>query len=305
MQARTGGLLSAATAMAVVGSGVTVSDDLVDYPVFTAQAIRYGCAAVLPAVGLRAAGRTIPMPRGRDWVWLLMLAATGQALYNVAVVQAVSEAEPAAVAVVIGSVPLVLTIAEAIRTRTPPTIFTTVGVGLVVTGAALVQGGGRVTMAGVLWSLLALACEAAFTLLAIPILDRLGPFGVSTHTCWIAAVQLTVVALVADGRDALPALAGRQIFAIAYLAVALTAVAFVLWYTAVQRIGPSTAGLFAGLIPVSAAITGLIPGLTTITPEVLGGTLIVGIGITIGLTTRRTNNQEPTPSAPTPSRVAG
>jgi len=272
--------------MAVVGSGVTVSGDLVGYPVFTAQAIRYGCAAVLLAVGLRAAGRTIPMPRGVDWVWLLMLAATGQALYNVAVVQAVSEAEPAAVAVVIGSVPLVLTVAESIRTRTLPTMFTAAGVGLVVTGAALVQGGGRVTMSGVLWSLLALACEAAFTLLAIPILDRLGPFGVSTHTCWIAAVQLTVVALIADGGDAVPALAGQQIFAIAYLAVALTAVAFVLWYTAVQRIGASTAGLFAGLIPVSAAITGLISGLTTITPEVLGGTLIVGIGISIGLITR-------------------
>ena len=304
MQARTGGLLSAATAMAVVGSGVTVSDDLVDYPVFTAQAIRYGCAAVLLAVGLRATGRTIPIPRGRDWVWLLMLAATGQALYNVAVVQAVSEAEPAAVAVVIGSVPLVLTVAEAIRTRTPPTIFTTAGVGLVVIGAALVQGGGQVTMTGVLWSLVALACEAAFTLLAIPILDRLGPFGVSTHTCWIAALQLTVVALVIDGSDALPALDSRQIFAIAYLAVALTAVAFVLWYTAVQRIGPSTAGLFAGLIPVSAAITGLISGVTTITPEVLGGTIIVGIGITVGLTTSRTDNEVSTPGAPTPSRVA-
>ncbi len=223
------------------------------------------------------------MPKGRDWVWLLLLAASGQALYNVAVVRAVSSAEPAAVAVLIGSVPLVLTIAEAIRTRRRPAPAMIVGVVLVVIGAALVQGGGRTSASGVAWSFLALACEAAFTLLAVPILDRLGPFGVSTHTCWIAALQLVFLALIADGANALPPLAANEVFAIVYLAIVLTAIAFVLWYTAVQRIGPANAGLLAGLIPVSAALTGLVPDLTTITASVLGGAALVGAGIALGL----------------------
>ncbi len=283
MQARTAGAVAAATAMAAVGSGVTVSNDLVNYPVFTAQAIRYAIAAVILALSLRATGRIIPLPRGRDWIWLLLLAAIGQALYNVAVVRAVGHAEPAAVAVLVGSVPLVFVIADALRTRRRPAPSMMVGVVLVVAGAALVQGGGRTSATGVAWSLLTLGCEAAFTLLAVPILDRLGPIGLSTHTCWIAAVQLALVALVVGGTDALPPLAANELFAIAYLAVVLTAVGFVFWYTAVQQIGPATAGLFAGLIPISAALTGLIPGLTTITISVLGGAGLVGAGITLGL----------------------
>ncbi|NOX31706.1 MAG: DMT family transporter [Actinobacteria bacterium] len=292
MQARTLGLVAAAAAMVAVGSGITVSDDLVGYPVYTAQAIRYALAAIILALGLRATGRSIPRPRGRDWIWLLLLAATGQALFNVAIVWALAEAEPAAVAVLIGSVPLVLMIAEAIQTRGRPAPLMIVGVVVVVVGAALVQGGGRTSLSGILWALLALACEAAFTLLAVPILGRLGPYGVSTHSCWIAAIQLAIVALIVDGTNALPALTGNQTFAIGYLAVVLTAVAFVLWYTAVERIGPATAGLFAGLIPVSAALTGLIPGLTTITAMVIGGTALVGAGISVGLASGRTTKPE-------------
>lgn len=277
------GFLFAAAAMAAVGSGITVSADLVDYPVFAAQSLRYTIAAVVLFVGARLAGRRILLPRGRDWLWLIALAASGQALYNVAVVQAVRTAEPAAVAVMIGAVPLLLTLADSIRTRTRPKPAMLVGVVLVVAGAALVQGGGRTSVGGIGWSLVALACEVAFTLLAVPLLGRIGALGVSVHTCWIAAAQLLVIAVAIDGRAAVPMPTGSEAFAIGYLAVVLTAVAFVLWYTAVKRLGPATAGLFAGLIPIAGAATGLIVGLTTISPALLGGALVVGLGISLGL----------------------
>jgi len=283
MQPRTLGITAAATAMLAVGSGITISNDLAQYPVFSSQAIRYGLAAMILIAGLKVMGRPLPRPRGSDWVWLFLLAATGQALYNVAVVRAVEHAEPAAVAVLIGAVPLVLVIADSIRTGRRPHSGTLVGVMLVVAGAALVQGGGRTTATGIAWSLLALACEASFTLLAVPILNRLGPFGVSTHTCWIAALQLVVLAVLVDQGGAFPPMTGDEVFAIGYLAMVLTAVAFVLWYSAVQRLGAPVAGLFAGLIPVAAAVTGLIFGLTTITPPVLGGAAVVGVGIALGL----------------------
>jgi len=68
----------------------------------------------------------------------------------------------------------------------------------------------------------------------------------------------------------------------------MTAIAFVLWYGAVDVLGPGSAGLFAGLIPIAAASSGLIPGLTTITVTVLGGSLIVGVGLAIGIAGDRT-----------------
>ncbi len=119
---------------------------------------------------------------------------------------------------------------------------------------------------------------------AVPILPRLGAIGVSTHACWIAALQLAVIAVIVDGSDAVRMPTVSEAFAIGYLAIVLTAVAFVLWYAAVQSVGPATAGLFAGLIPIVAAFTGIIPGLTTVTFNVLGGVAMVGAGIAIGLT---------------------
>ena len=57
---------------------------------------------------------------------------------------------------------------------------------------------------GLAWAFVALLCEAAFTLLAVPVLGRLGPVGVSIHTCWIAALVLGALALAIDGAGALP-----------------------------------------------------------------------------------------------------
>ena len=45
-----------------------------------------------------------------------------------------------------------------------------------------------------------------------------------------------------------------------HLAVVVTALAFLLWYTAVSRIGADRAGLFTGMAPVAAAAGGVLLG---------------------------------------------
>ena len=72
------------------------------------------------------------------------------------------------------------------------------------------------------------------------------------------------------------------VLAIGYL-VAASAGAFVLWFLAVDRIGGDVAGLTAGIIPVAAALTGLPFDRTTIAPSVIGGSVLVALGVTLGL----------------------
>ncbi len=280
------GALAAATAMFAVGTGVTVSAELVEYPVFAAQAVRYLVAAGILAGAMALARRPLPVPRGIDWLWLTGVAVTGLVLFNVAVIRSVEYAEPAAVAILIAAVPLVLLLVESIRLRQRPSPGLLAGVVLVVVGAALVQGGGRTTIEGLGWAFVALLCEAAFTLLAVPVLGRLGPVGVSIHTCWIAALVLAALALGIDGPGALPPMHAGAIVALAYLAIVQTAIAFSLWYGAVDILGAAVAGLFVGLMPVAAAVSGVIPGLTTVTPAVIGGSILVGVGIAVGLSAR-------------------
>ena len=286
LSSRAFGAFGAFAAMFMVGTGVTVSAELVDYPVFAAQSLRYMAAAALLIGAVAVLRRPLPMPRGSEWLWLAGVATTGLVIFNVAVIRSVEHSEPAAVAILIGAVPLILLLADAVRLRQRPSPLLVLGAMLVVVGAALVQGGGRTSIEGLAWAFVALLCEAAFTLLAVPVLGRLGPVGVSIHTCWMAALMLGLLALGIDGSGALPPMDASVILALAYLAVVQTAIAFSLWYSGVGILGPAVAGLFAGVMPIAAALAGVGPGLTTVTPIVIGGSVLVGVGIALGLSAR-------------------
>lgn len=74
-------------------------------------------------------------------------------------------------------VPLVLAMAgPALEGRRPRPVVLAAAV-VVTCGAALVQGVGRTDGVGLAWAAVVLACEAGFTLLAVPVLVRHGPWG--------------------------------------------------------------------------------------------------------------------------------
>jgi drug/metabolite transporter (DMT)-like permease len=277
------GFGEAALAMALVGGAVTASTYLTATTPYGPQAVRYvATAIVLVVVARRAPRARLVAPNGPEWWWLIAAATAGLSVYNLAVVEALEHAEPTAVATLVSGVPLVLAIGAPIVARRPLPGPLIAAAAIVVAGAALVQGGGRSDLAGVGLSLIALAGEAGFTLLSLPVLARLGAFSVAAHTSWIAAVQLALLAVVAEGRDALSTPSGPVVGAIAYLVVA-SALAFTLWFLAVGRIGGDVAGLAAGIIPVAAIATGVPLGVATIDGGAIAGAALVAVGLVAGL----------------------
>jgi drug/metabolite transporter (DMT)-like permease len=270
--------------MVAVGASVAVSSLITDYPVFTAQAVRYAAGALL----LLGWARLQRLPRLRttteERVRLVVIALTGLAGFNVAIVVALRSAEPAAVGVVVGCVPLVLAIIGPLLERRAPTARILVAATVVVLGAALVQGVGRTSWTAFGLSLLALAGESAYSLVAVPILPRLGPVGVSVRICAIAAAALAATAIAVDGRSAFEVPSRGEVAAITYLAVIVTALAFVAWYESIGRLAVERTGLFAGLLPVSALLVGAAVGSETVGALPLLGTLVVGAGVAFGLT---------------------
>jgi drug/metabolite transporter (DMT)-like permease len=279
------GALPAAAAMACVGSSVAVSQTLTTAPLFTVQALRYTLAAVLLLVLARASGRRVPWPRGREWAWLGGVAGTGLVLFNVAIVRGVAHAEPAVIAVAVAAVPLVLAVVGPLAARARPAAAVVAGAAVVSVGAGLVAGAGRADAAGIGWAAVVLACEVAFTLLAVPVLGRLGPFGVSLHAVWLAAVALAVLGVLVEGPAAVTTLDAADLLAAAHLAVVVTALAFLLWYTAVSRLGADRAGLFTGVAPVAAAVGGVLLGGPVPAPAVWAGMGLVAAGLAVGLRT--------------------
>jgi drug/metabolite transporter (DMT)-like permease len=125
----------------------------------------------------------------------------------------------------------------------------------------------------------------AFTVLAAPLLRTLSPLGLSVRACALAAVLLAAAAVVVGSDGLVPTRAG-QVLAIAYLAMVSTAIAFVLWYRAVARLGAERAGLFAGLMPVSAALVGAAVTASSLRAGTLAGTVLAGAGLAVGLRPR-------------------
>ncbi|MFE6506039.1 DMT family transporter [Nocardioides sp. NPDC057767] len=277
------GIAYAAAGMVCVGSSVAVSAAITDAPLFTLQSVRYALAALLLLVVARVTGWRVPRPRGREWLWLAGVATVGLVLFNVGVVRGVAHAEPAVIGVAVAAVPMLLAVVPAIATRNLPTRGVILGATVVTTGAVLVQGFGRTDAAGVGYALLVLVCEAGFTLLAVPALRRLGAFGVSFHSVWMAAAGMAVVGVVTEGPAAVTTLDTVDLLAALHLAVVVTTLAFLLWFTAVGRLGSGRAGLLTGVVPVAAAglgvpLNGVVPG-----PMVWLGTAVVALGLVIGL----------------------
>jgi drug/metabolite transporter (DMT)-like permease len=268
--------------MVWVGGSVAVSSVLYRAPMFTAEAVRYAVACLLLVALARVTGRRLTRPRGAEWLWLTGIAVTGLVVFNVALVEGSRHAEPAVLGVAVACVPAVLALAGPLLEGTRPRVSAVMAALVVTCGAALVQGVGRADAEGVAWAAVVFGCEAGFTLLAIPVLKRHGPWGVSVHATWLAAVVFALAGLVHEGPGAVARLTRADWLAVVYLAVAVTAAAFVLWYSSVQRLGASRAGLLTGVAPVAAAATGVLLGGAAPRPLVWAGIAVVAAGLALG-----------------------
>jgi drug/metabolite transporter (DMT)-like permease len=279
--------------MICVGGSVAVSGVLAPAPMFTAEALRYAVACLILLVLARVTGRRLTRPRGTEWLWLSGVAATGLVLFNVALVAGSRHAEPAVLGVAVACVPSLLAVIGPLLEGSRPRAAGVAAALVVTCGAVLVQGVGRTDAVGVAWAAVVFGCEAAFTLLAIPVLRRHGPWGVSVHTTWIAAAIFAAIGLAHEGPGAAARLGTRDWLAVIYLAVAVTAAAFVMWYSSVGRLGASRAGLLTGVAPVAAAGAGILLGGPAPRPLVWAGIAVVAAGLALGL--RRASPDPPGP----------
>jgi drug/metabolite transporter (DMT)-like permease len=280
MSDRLRGSLLAATALALVGSLVAASDLVEAYPFATGQTLRYALAA---GVLLCLARGRLPRLRPPEALGMAALSATGLVLFNLFVIEGVRETDPATVGVIVGCVPVVLAVAGPLLEGRAVSARVVAAAVVVAVGAAGVQwADGGITTLGLALALGALACEAGFSLLAAPHLARLGPLAVSAYACLFAVPMLAAWSLVAEG-PAIPLPSPAEAAALGYLAACVTAGGFVCWYTGVRLLGVERAGLFSGVLPVSALACSAALGVAEITPQRLAAVAVVAGGITVGM----------------------
>lgn len=273
--------------MVIVGGSVAVSALVVDFPVLSGQAARYaiGTACLVALLWLRKERirRTLTVP---DWLRLTALSATGLAAFNYFILRALRDTDAAMVGTVIGCAPLLFALLGPLQARTRPSVRLLVAAGAAVAGAALVHGGGDATATGLTYAAGALAGEVAFTMLAAPLLPKLGPVRLSAYCCAIAVPLLAAGGVIAGELPHLRLPTATEAIVFVHLGLMMTALAFVLWYAGVARLGVARAGMFVALMPVSALAAQAALSQQWPTPTQTAGVLLVAAGLALGLSGR-------------------
>ena len=286
------GWLKGATATIVVGASFPVSQALTGYPYAAGQAIRYAIGALILTALLR--GR-LGRPTAREFGLLFATAAVGMTAFNLAILGSVDRIGATNLGVIIGASPVLLALAGNGARQLAPAL-------IVVAGAAIVNGAdSHLNATGLLIALTALGAEVGFTLLAAPLLPRLGPLRTAAWAAWIATAQLALI------HPHFPTPTTHEAGAILYLAVMTTALGFVLWFSAVQQLGAATAGLLVGLMPVAATAADMLLNGRAPSPADLAGTALVATGVMYGATRSRVRGpalRDGTPAASS-ARTAG
>lgn len=280
--------MSCLAASACVGASIAVTPFIVHLPALAGQCLRYAlAAAVLAALLPRLEPGPRRPPTPGQLVRIAVASATGSVGFNVLLVAASRRAEPAVIGAVVGASPVVLAVLGAPRApdgRPRPRPRTLVGAVAASAGVVVVHGGAigtgtRSTATGLLLAMAVLGCEVAFTLAVAPVLTAVGPARVSAWSCAMAAVMCAVGS--AAVREPLRAPNAVEVATLAYQGLVMTALAFVLWYRGVARLGADRAGTTMAAAPVTATVTAAALGTGSLGPGTAVGALLAAVGVLV------------------------
>jgi drug/metabolite transporter (DMT)-like permease len=292
--------------MVLLGSSVAVIAATRHLPVLGMQAARYAVAAVTLVIVARALGIRLVLPRGSDVGWVIGGAMAGLVGFNLATILGTRHAEPGLLGAAVACIPIALAIAGPLTRRRRPSPHVVTGAIVVSVGAVAVTGWGRGDAIGILMAASLIVFEAGFTLLGSRALPRMGPWSYSAATTVVASIAFAVLSALVERPNLASFAQPQSVAAILYLGAVATAIAFVLWFTGVQRLGSGTVGLCAGLAAPSAALIGALFGAPLPSLGAWLGMAVIAAGLLIGFlpsarrTSTRTSGNDPSMSDPHP-----
>ena len=210
--------------------------------------------------GVRGTGaRRAPVPRTRgDWAGIVLLALVGQFIYQLLFMAALARTSVANSSLLLGCTPIFVALMTAALGHERITPLRWAAAALSAFGIYLVVGHGaavsRATLGGDLMMLAAVICWSAATVGSRPLLARNSPLVVTGYSMAIGSALYVPFAWVAL-RD----LAWREVSAGAWLSIVFSAVfalcvAYMIWYTAVQRLGNTRTSVYSNMVPLVAMV---------------------------------------------------
>ena len=232
--------------------------------------------------------RRVPALRGREWLHVLALGATGIFLYNVCFLYGMQHMPAGRGALVVALNPVVVTFGAWLLLGEVMTRLKALGSAVALIGCLTVIGKGSplAPLTGDIGvgELLILACAvlwAAYTLIGRVAMRTISPLVATTYASIVGWLLLLAVALANAPADLVPVYTPRAWAALLFLGLLGTTLGFTWFNQGVQRIGAARASIFINLVPVCAVVQAAWllderPG-----PSVLFGGLLVLAGVVL------------------------
>jgi len=282
------------------GSNFTiVKTAMREIPEYGFGALRLLLAALLFAVVLHRTGglRTaVSRVSARDWRALFLLAIIGHTIYQVLFLGGVARTSVANSSLIFGCTPIVISLLSSFAGHERITLLRWAGVVLSFLGIYLVVSHARsdgATLTGDLMILGAVFAWAAFSIGSRPLLTRHAPLVVTGFTMIIGAVGYLPLGIPSLRALDWSAVSGLAWVGMVYSAVFALVVAYLIWYTAVQRLGNTRTSLYSNVVPlVAMSIAAITLGEPLTRRKIIGA-----VAVLVGLALTRVELRAPAPPA--------
>ncbi|NCT99284.1 MAG: DMT family transporter [Comamonadaceae bacterium] len=255
-----------ALSMALVGSYVALSKPLVlVFPVFLLAWLRFGIGALAMWRWLRKPADEPPLsPRTRALLFLESF--LGNFLFSICMLYGVSLTTAVAAGVVMSSIPAVVAVLSAIFLRerigarsAAGIACAALGIGLfsLDKGAGPAAGGGQALL-GNLLVFAAVVCEASYVVIGKRLTEGLGPKRISAIINLWGLALVTPLGVWAALRFDFGAVALPTWGLLVFYALAASVWTVWLWMTGLKTVPASQAGVFTVMLPISAALIGVV-----------------------------------------------
>jgi drug/metabolite transporter (DMT)-like permease len=192
----------------------------------------------------------------RDRLDLLWLGVVGHWMYQLFFVGGVALTRVSNGALIIGATPVVIATVSALMGREKIGALHWLGAAVSVAGIYFVVGRGAsfggTTLRGDLLVMISVCCWTAYTLGGARLIKHHSPLYVTGMTMAIGAVPYVLLALPQIVRMDWGTVSAWTWTALVLSAVLALCLSYLIWYTAVQRIGPARTSLYSNLVPIVA-----------------------------------------------------
>jgi drug/metabolite transporter (DMT)-like permease len=223
------------------------------------NALRFPLASALLLVILRGRGR-LHLPERRDFGRVLGLGVLGNIVYQMLFIYGLDLTRAGNASLLLATVPAWTSLLSYLlgHERPSPLVWTGIvgtlfGMGLVVVGGSGFALGGA-TLAGDLLMIGAAAGWSMYTVGSRDLIHRYGPLRVTSWTMWVGTGGLVLAGAPALAATPFQSVSTLTWAAVAYAGFFALSIAYLLWYTGVQRIGSALTAVYSNLVPVVALL---------------------------------------------------